>query len=91
MSDNDGSDDTPDNTEDNTDNKLIIAPVIATRAPNKPSRSLKLYNQGCVSWLNVAITAFTFKTLCLTGVDPTVSQREIGFATQKSKGTGWLA
>ena len=69
MSDNDGSDDTPDNTEDNTDNKLIIAPVIATRASNEPSRSLKLYNHSCtISWCKAAITSFTFKTLCLTGV-----------------------
>ena len=49
------------------------------------------------SWLKAATTAFTFKTLltiktqvltiktlCLTGVDPTVSRCEIGLPTQKS-------
>ena len=36
------------------------------------------------SWLKAATTAFTFKTLCLTGVDPTVSQCEIGSAMQRS-------
>ena len=36
------------------------------------------------SWLKAATTAFTFKTLCKTGVDPTVSQREIGSTTQLS-------
>ena len=32
------------------------------------------------SWLKAATTAFTLKTLSETGIDPTVSQREIGSA-----------
>ena len=36
------------------------------------------------SWLKAATTAFTFKTLCLTGIDPMVSRREIGTQNQKS-------
>ena len=40
------------------------------------------------SWLKVPTSSFTFKTLCLTGVDPMVSRCEIGCATQLSKGTG---
>ena len=34
------------------------------------------------SWLKVPTSAITFKTLCSTGVDPTVSRREIGMPTQ---------
>ena len=34
------------------------------------------------SWLKVPTSAFTFKTLCLMSVDPTVSRREIGMTTQ---------
>ena len=36
------------------------------------------------SWLKAHTSAFTFKTLCLMGVDPTVSRREIGTQTQLS-------
>ena len=34
------------------------------------------------SWLKAPISVFTFKTLCLTGVDPTVSRCERHYANQ---------
>ena len=67
----------------------------ATRASNEPSRRLcedftitEKVPTRAFSWLKVPTNAFTFKTLCKTGVDPTVSRREIGSATQLSYGTG---
>ena len=41
-----------------------LAPRVPGRAANEPSRRLKLYNHGAFSWLKVATTTFTFKTLC---------------------------
>ena len=45
----------------------------------------KVRNHG-----EAATTAFTFKTLLRRYADPTVSQREIGSAMQRSEGTGDL-
>ena len=59
--------------------KAIRRFVITEKAPTR-----------AFSWLKAATTAFTFKTLlkhktlCQTGVNPTVSRREIGLPTQKS-------
>ena len=45
----------------------------------------RFFNRGkghIKGWLKEPTSAFTFKTLCLTGVDPMVSRCEIGTPTQ---------
>ena len=74
-----------------TGEDIIITRGEDTSVPKSSIRRFVITEKAptrAFSWLKAATTAFTFKTLlrhyAKRGVDPTVSQREIGSATQLS-------